>query len=106
MFNQDNLQRIIYAINNRFYNNTDLNGTVPIGLDKEIVLDINDNIVYHDYYQNRNNVLLLGTLKEQPELIMARLLLLNNKYYLDTINDLDVKNMKEREHYEYATRTI
>lgn len=30
MFNQDNLQRIIYAINNRFYNNVDLNGTVQI----------------------------------------------------------------------------
>lgn len=106
MFNQDNLQRIIYAINNHFYNNVNLNGAVQIGLDKEIVLDINNNIVYHDYYQNRNNVLLLGTLQEQPELIMARLLLLNNKYHLDTINDLDVKNMKEREHYEYATRTI
>lgn len=106
MFNQDNLQRIIYAINNRFYNNVNLNGAVQIGLDKEIVLDINDNIVYHDYYQNRNNVLLLGTLKEQPEVIMARLLLLNNKYHLDMINNLDVKSMKEREYYEYATRTI
>lgn len=106
MFNQDNLRKIIYAINNNFYNNVDLNGAVPIGLDKEIVLDINDNIIYHDYHQNRNNVLLLGTLKEQPEVIMARLLLLNNKYHLDTINNLDVKNMKEREHYEYATRTI
>lgn len=106
MFNQDNLQRIIYAINNRFYNNVDLNGAVQIGLDKEIVLDINDNILYHDYYQNRNNILLLGTLKEQPEAIMARLLLLNNKCHLDMINNLDVKSMKEREYYEYATRTI
>lgn len=106
MFNQNNLRKIIYAINHRFYNNDDLNGTVQIGLKKEIVLDINDNILYHDYYQDKNNVLLLGTLKEQPEVIMARLLLLNNKYHLDTINNLDVKNMKEREYYEYATRTI
>ena len=67
MFNQDNLQKIIYAINNNFYNNVDLNGTVQIGLKKEIVLDINDNILYHDYYKNRNNVLLLGTLKDSQK---------------------------------------
>lgn len=99
MFNQDKLTQIYSAILNKF-----CNGSILVGYNKEVLADFDDNILYHDFFDKRNNIIKVGTLNEDPKIVIARLLLINQKYHLDLINNLDSRKMKECEKYEYVGR--
>lgn len=100
MFSTDNILKIIKELPNLSQDNS-----IKIGTQKELVLDIDNNIIYHDYFDNRHNALLICNQQDGFFVFIDNLKKLNKKYHLDLINRLDewskMKTEKEEQYYEY-----